>query len=118
MRDGVVGHIKAQRKGFDIGVQGSKKGINRSGLSMGAGCLKVLGITRAQGRIYPSYVAKHGGKVIRYGVQHLVETSEFGIGGLVSAILRNALFSGHATSRPLTKTNAMSRHTSLWFFKR
>src|SRR5271170_4083816 len=56
--------------------------------------------------------------VMTYGVQYLVETSGFGVRDLVFTILRNALFSGRATPRPLTKINAISRHISLWFLKR
>ena len=37
---------------------------------------------------------------------------------LVFTILPNALFIGRATSCPLTKINAISRHASPWFLKR
>jgi hypothetical protein len=47
---------------------------------------------------------------MRYGVQCLVEASEFSMRDLIFSILRNALFNGRATSHPVTKINAMSRH--------
>jgi hypothetical protein len=61
-KNGVVGHMKTEGKWSDIGVQGSKKGINRSGLSMDAGCLKVFGILGRREGDTPGCVGKHGGK--------------------------------------------------------
>jgi hypothetical protein len=40
--------MKTEGKGSDIGVQGSRKGINRSGISIDAGCLKAFGIPGRQ----------------------------------------------------------------------
>jgi hypothetical protein len=60
--DGVVGHVKREGKGSDIGVQGSKKGINRSGPSMDAGCLKVFRILGRKEGYTPSCVGRHGRK--------------------------------------------------------
>ena len=53
---------KTEGKWSDIGVQGSKKDINRSRLSIDAGNLKFFGILGRKEGYTPGYVGKHGGK--------------------------------------------------------